>query len=301
LEEINGTARYVLAGDNRLVRSFEPTPHPLRAAAAAGGVVAPRTTRDVDLAAALAAAGLWDAVAVPLPVVHNLAGTLIVANRLSDPVSFQKGDLQLLEVMANHTSAALQAAQLLDWLRQEVAAKNHLALHDALTDLANRDLFNEQLEASLAQCSETSIVAVMLMDLDRFKQVNDTFGHQSGDELLKRISAQLTRAVGTKGCVGRLGGDEFAVVAVVGSHAELQRIARDVLAAGRADVSVSGRCIEVGASLGVAVAPEHGHDRSTLLGAADLAMYQAKATGGGLAFYVPAPDHRPSAIDSSVS
>jgi diguanylate cyclase (GGDEF)-like protein len=218
---------------------------------------------------------------------------LVVADRFSDQVSFEPGDLRLLEVLANHTAIALHAAQLLDWLRQEVADKNHLALHDTLTDLANRDLFNQQVEAALARCQPESIVGVMLMDLDRFKQVNDTFGHQSGDEVLQRIARQLTRAVGSKGSVGRLGGDEFAIVTVARTRTELDTLARDVVIAGRAELTVNGLCLDVSASLGVAIAPAHGQDRSTLLGAADEAMYHAKANGGGAAFYEPERDHRP--------
>jgi diguanylate cyclase (GGDEF)-like protein len=194
--------------------------------------------------------------------------------------------------LATHAAIALHAAQLLEWLRQEVADKNHLALHDTLTDLANRALFNEQVEALLAQRAKGSIVAVMIMDLDRFKEVNDTLGHQSGDAVLRQIAGQLTRAVGDKGSVGRLGGDEFAVAAVLHCRADLAAVARDVLAAGHAAISVDGRHLDVAASLGIAVAPDHGQERPALLGAADAAMYHAKANGGGAAFYQPAHDHR---------
>jgi diguanylate cyclase (GGDEF)-like protein len=301
LEEIDGTVRYTLRGDGPVLRTFETGFHPLRAAAASGGIVAPRRTGDAEVEAALVAAGYRDAVAVMLPAVPNLAGTLVVADRFSDQVSFEPGDVGLLEVLANHTAIALHAAQLLDWLRQEVTDKNHLALHDTLTDLANRDLFNQQVEASLARCRPESLVGVMLMDLDRFKQVNDTFGHQSGDEVLQRIAGQLTRAVGAQGFVGRLGGDEFAIVTVAGSRTELDLLARDVVVAGHAELTVNGVCLGVSASLGVAIGPEHGRDRSTLLGAADVAMYHAKAHGGGAMFYEPERDHRPRPVNPSVA
>jgi diguanylate cyclase (GGDEF)-like protein len=299
LDEVDGTARYTLRGDGPLVRRFEPGLHPLRAPGARGGIVARKTTRDTELAAGLAAGGFRDAVVVPLPTVQDLVGTLLVADRQSDQVSFEPADMQLLEVLANYTATALHAARLLAWLRQEVDAKSHLALHDTLTDLANRSLFNEQVEASLAHSGDASVVAVMLMDLDRFKQVNDTFGHQGGDEMLQQIAAQLTRAVGAKGSVGRLGGDEFAVVTVLDNRAELAIAARDVLSAGHAEMVVDGVRLDVSASLGVAVAPDHGRDRSTLLRAADVAMYQAKANGGGAALYDPERTRQPGLRDGS--
>jgi diguanylate cyclase (GGDEF)-like protein len=288
LEEADGTVCYTLRGDGPVLRTIGPGSHPLRSEASEG-VVARKTTNNKTLVRALTACGFRDAVAAALPAVYNVAGTLIVADRLSDQLSFEPADLELLKGLAIHTSTALHAAQLLDWLREEVAAKNHLALHDPLTDLANRALFNQQVETSLALQSET-LVAVMLMDLDRFKQVNDTFGHRSGDAILRKIAAQLTRAVGDKGSVGRLGGDEFAVVTALDSRSELTVVARDVFNAGHAAISVDGQRLDVSASLGVAVAPDHGHDRSTLLAAADAAMYHAKANGGGVAFHEPSSE-----------
>jgi diguanylate cyclase (GGDEF)-like protein len=221
---------------------------------------------------------------------EGLSGTLVVADRLSDGVTFEAADLELLRALGNHTTMALRSSQLLERLRREVAAKDYQALHDALTGLGNRTLFTEQIGAALAQRRGESVVAVMLMDLDRFKEVNDTLGHHTGDVMLQQIAAQVAKALGNKGTVARLGGDEFAFVIPALTRAEVAQVARDVLAGGQATVLVEGLRLEVRASLGVALVPDHGTDRSTLLRRADIAMYHAKTNGTGIEFYQPERD-----------
>ena len=154
-------------------------------------------------------------------------------------------------------------------------------MHDGLTGLANRSLFNDRVEAMLEARSGESVVAVMVMDLDRFKEVNDTLGHHTGDVVLQQIGAQLAEAVAGRGVVARLGGDEFAFVCGAETRAAVAAVAGDVLAAGQATMVVEGLRLEVRASLGVAMAPDHGGDRSTLLRRADIAMYHAKTVGSG--------------------
>ncbi|MDQ6696265.1 MAG: EAL domain-containing protein, partial [Actinomycetota bacterium] len=182
------------------------------------------------------------------------------------------------------------SSQLLDRLRHEVAAKDHQALHDALTGLGNRTLFAEEIESALDRRSGEAVVAVMLMDLDRFKEVNDTLGHHTGDVVLQQIADQLIQAVGDDGSVARLGGDEFAFVILASSRERVATVARDVLAGGQASVVVGGLRLEVRASLGVALAPDHGTDRSTLLRRADIAMYHAKTNSTGIEVYEPGRD-----------
>jgi diguanylate cyclase (GGDEF)-like protein len=130
----------------------------------------------------------------------------------------------------------------------------------------------------------------MLMDLDRFKEVNDTLGHHTGDVMLQEIAAQLTIALAGRGSLARLGGDEFAFVISAPSRAEVASVAREILAGGQSTVLVEGLRLEVRASLGVALVPDHGTDRSTLLRRADIAMYHAKADGTGIEFYQPERD-----------
>ena len=167
-------------------------------------------------------------------------------------------------------------------LRDKSERLIELAQHDDLTKLANRLLFRDRLEQALsrAQRAETQ-VAVIFLDVDRFKTVNDTLGHPTGDQLLQRIAQTLTAAVRAVDTVARLGGDEFAIV-VEGLHSEdeaataLQRVV-DALAA---PIAVDGSEFLIGTSLGIAIGPRDGTTWDALLAAADRAMYHAKADGG---------------------
>ena len=133
---------------------------------------------------------------------------------------------------------------------------------------------------------------MMLMDLDGFKEVNDTLGHHTGDSLLQKISVALVRAVGAKGLVARLGGDEFAIVIPnLASRADVATIARETLTAAEAPVLIDGLALEVRASLGVALAPDHGDVAAALLRQADIAMYQAKTSRSGVELYDSEEDH----------
>jgi diguanylate cyclase (GGDEF)-like protein len=185
---------------------------------------------------------------------------------------------------------ALRSCLLLDRLRREVAAKDYQSRHDALTGLGNRTLFTEHVASALSRPHTDSMVAVMLMDLDRFKEVNDTLGHHTGDVMLQQIATQLVLAIGDHGSVARLGGDEFAFVVPAACHADVEAVARDVLAGGQATVMVEGLRLEVRASVGVAIDLDGYTDRSTLLRRADVAMYRAKSNGTGIEFYEPESD-----------
>jgi diguanylate cyclase (GGDEF)-like protein len=230
--------------------------------------------------------------AAPVPGEDGTTGVLVVANRLGHNTTFEAEDLTLLEALATHTSVVLRSCDLLDRVRQEAAEREHQALHDSLTGLANRSLFNSRLEASLAGRSDQMIVAVMLMDLDGFKEVNDTLGHQTGDSLLQQIALALLKAVGIRGLVARLGGDEFAIVIPgADNRSEVAAIAREILVAAERPVSIDGLALEIRASLGVALAPDHGTDAAGLLRQADVAMYQAKSSRSGVELYNPDEDH----------
>ena len=158
---------------------------------------------------------------------------------------------------------------------------HHLAHYDALTGLPNRTLFNETLKKTLAQASDRGWqVAVLFIDLDYFKNVNDTLGHAIGDELLGQFSNRLAQCVRTRDTVGRLGGDEFAVILVMqGGQQGAAHVAnkiRDVL---RAPFDLKGHEVAVTASIGITVHPDDASDPETLLKYADTAMYQAKQAG----------------------
>jgi diguanylate cyclase (GGDEF)-like protein len=164
-----------------------------------------------------------------------------------------------------------------------------LAYRDTLTGLPNRALFNERLQQGLAQSRRTQqSLSVLIMDLDQFKYVNDTLGHHTGDLLLqevaKRLQDVLRRDTDT---VARLGGDEFAILLPMESVHGAEIIARSVLQQLDVPMMLEGHIIDVRASIGVAVCPEHGDDLATLLRRADVAMYLAKRNNTGFAVYDP--------------
>lgn len=175
-------------------------------------------------------------------------------------------------------------------LRRQAKQNKFLAEHDALTGLANRTLFHQQGQAMLAAGTEAARQTVLaLIDLDRFKEVNDTLGHHSGDELLRQLAGRLADAVGPDGSVARLGGDEFGVILTDTDHSEvtLERL-RSVL---EEEVTVNGLPLSVDSSVGYVIAPADGTDMADLLQRADVAMYLAKADHSGVCRYDPTRDH----------
>ena len=159
-----------------------------------------------------------------------------------------------------------------------------LALFDSLTGLANRQRMRMSLDQALVQSNGLArSSSLFLLDLDRFKAVNDTLGHQVGDALLKQVGQRLLRSVGDAGLVGRLGGDEFQVVLPGEINRErLADLAREIIASLSQPYFIEGSSITIGCSVGVALAPEHGTDAETLIRNADLALYAAKADGRGI-------------------
>jgi diguanylate cyclase (GGDEF)-like protein/PAS domain S-box-containing protein len=169
-----------------------------------------------------------------------------------------------------------------DELRRSEREISFLAYHDPLTGLANRLGFRGRLDKILAKAAETQMrCAVMLIDLDRFKHVNDTLGHEVGDKLLTEVARRIRASVRESDIVARLGGDEFVVVVSdVKDDIMLESIVTNVFDQLRGNVDLPGRVIYTSASVGVAVSPRDGTDGSTLLQHADLAMYAAKNRGG---------------------
>ncbi|WP_225883366.1 putative bifunctional diguanylate cyclase/phosphodiesterase [Sphingomonas aliaeris] len=168
--------------------------------------------------------------------------------------------------------------------RQSEAEITRLALFDGLTGLANRQRMRLSLDQTLAAPqSGTRATSLFLLDLDRFKAVNDTLGHQTGDTLLKQVGQRLQRSVGDAGLVGRLGGDEFKVVLPREANRDrLAELARTIIASLSQPYFIDGSSITIGCSIGIAIAPEDGADSETLVRNADLALYAAKADGRGI-------------------
>jgi diguanylate cyclase (GGDEF)-like protein/PAS domain S-box-containing protein len=170
----------------------------------------------------------------------------------------------------------------------------HMARHDALTDLPNRVLFRERLADALAGVSRGGKLAVLYLDLDRFKGVNDTLGHPIGDELLKVVAKRLRHCVRDTDTVARVGGDEFAIIQTeIEQPLDTAILARRVGEAVRAPYDLAGHAVVVDTSIGIAIAPGDGIEPDGLLKAADMALYGAKADGRGTyRFFEPAMDLR---------
>lgn len=223
------------------------------------------------------------------------AGPLAVLRVATDRgVTFSEADRRLFEMFVNHASVALQNSQLVDQLRDEVAQREHEALHDALTALPNRVMFDLQTRRALADRAGSEVVAVALIDIDHFKEVNDTLGHHHGDELLAELAQRLDLLASDRDLVvSRLGGDEFAVLMVTDGGVEaVAKIAADVKAVIEESMEIADVRVDITASVGISVTDPDGPavDGSTMLRQADVAMYIAKGQHLGTVFYDRADD-----------
>ncbi|MGQ0559127.1 MAG: putative bifunctional diguanylate cyclase/phosphodiesterase [Sphingosinicella sp.] len=172
--------------------------------------------------------------------------------------------------------------------RRSAQEINRLAKYDSLTGLPNRVLMRKTLDEALANKSYSGC-ALFLIDLDRFKNVNDTLGHPIGDALLKQVAQRLSSVIGSSGQVGRLGGDEFkAVLPSFGDESQLGQLAARLIQQLSMPYLIEGHNISIGASVGIAVAEEEGACGDRLIRDADLALYSAKAAGRGtFCFFAP--------------
>ncbi|MCB2087271.1 MAG: EAL domain-containing protein [Sphingomonadaceae bacterium] len=168
-------------------------------------------------------------------------------------------------------------------VRESQRDASRLAQYDSLTGLANRHRMTKRLTATLtAYKAAKRSCALMMLDLDRFKQVNDTLGHPAGDELLKQVAQRLQRIIGKTGEIGRLGGDEFQVILPdMDDRGDLGDLAERVIQMVSQPYSIDGSRAIIGTSVGIAIAPYDGLDTEELVGAADLALYAAKGGGRG--------------------
>jgi len=172
------------------------------------------------------------------------------------------------------------------------------AWHDALTDLPNRALLHERIAAALGDAPNASRpLALLLLNLDHFKEINDAFGHERGDALLRQAADRLCGVVRAGDTVARLGGDEFAVLLPGADAAGAARVADAIRTTLDAPLQVEGQALRVGASVGIVLAPAHGTDAVTLLRRVDMAMDAAKRGRLGQALYEPAQDqHSPERL-----
>jgi diguanylate cyclase (GGDEF)-like protein len=199
------------------------------------------------------------------------------------------------KMLRQHDRIEQQARQLAEALSEsekDQHAIRRLAYHDELTGLPNRALFKDRLEVATARADRHGCrLVVMLMDLDRFKDINDTLGHTVGDRLLQRVGERLMATLRESDTVCRMGGDEFLLLLPdLERPEEADVIADRVLKAIRGPFLVADRQLEITTSLGIALYPDHGTDGDALIRSADIAMYGVKDNGrDGYRWHAPAP------------
>jgi diguanylate cyclase (GGDEF)-like protein/PAS domain S-box-containing protein len=197
--------------------------------------------------------------------------------------------IQANEVMLfGSDGRAQRASYVVDITEQQRRMRrlSHAASHDALTGLPNRVWFADRVEqAHLTAARQSAPFAVLQIDLDRFKAINDTYGHAAGDDVLRMVATRMRALLRASDTVARLGGDEFAVLLPEATEAKAQYIANKLRSAIRLSIDLTDHRVSVDASIGIALYPEHGEDPALLLNRADVAMYSAKAAGGGVVVY----------------
>jgi diguanylate cyclase (GGDEF)-like protein len=233
-------------------------------------------------------------------LVATVIGSVLIARNITRPIRslaqaalrIQAGDYASA-VPVPHQGEIGAFAATFNHMQDAIASREgeirRLAYRDPLTGLPNRALFLEELEHTIAACGRAGqTFSVLLMDLDRFRFVNDTLGHHAGDRVIIEVASQLRAALTEHDILARLGGDEFAVLLSPQQRLEAPAVAELLLQCLQAPVVVDGQSLDVGVSIGIAHFPRHGTDAVTLLRRADVAMYVAKREHGGFEEY----DHR---------
>jgi len=237
--------------------------------------------------------GLYGVIGIPVVIGGAVHGVIEFVGRDIRPPH--------ADLVQSLSTIGVQIGRFMERTRAEEVLRRQ-ALHDDLTDLPNRTLLHDRLEQALRVANRDNVsLALLLIDLNRFKMVNDTLGHHYGDLLLREVGTRLRGALRERDTVARLGGDEFVALLPGDEQTGATRTARKLLAALEAPVLVEGHRFVVGASIGVSVYPAHGADAPTLLRRADDAMYVAKhaAAPGGSAFSVYAAareEHSPDRL-----
>ena len=204
-------------------------------------------------------------------------------------------ELSVSEMRIDDNLYFIGSARDISERKEQLAAIEHAALHDALTDLPNRSLLADRLrQAVLYTQRNNSQFALLLMDLDHFKEINDTLGHHYGDLILQQVAKRMCNVLRESDTVARLGGDEFAILLTSSDREHAMQIAKKLLSALEQPFVLEGQSLHVGASIGIALCPMHGDDEMTLMRLADVAMYVAKRQTHGFSVYDPNTDeHNP--------
>ncbi|HEX9766098.1 MAG TPA: EAL domain-containing protein [Nitriliruptorales bacterium] len=234
------------------------------------------------LRAYLTPRGFEDVLVAPLVGETRVLGLLVVGNRLGPADRFTVDDLRLFATLANHVSVSLEYGRLEKTLTQLTELKEqlrHQAFHDELTQLANRRLFTERVQDELRHRTAGLQCAVLFIDLDDFKTVNDSLGHQTGDLLLVEVAKRLYECLRPSDLAARLGGDEFAILlTAVRDVEDATNVAERINEALRRPFRLNGTRVTVRGSLGVALSAGADHEAEALLRNADVAMYRAKTS-----------------------
>ena len=238
-----------------------------------------------DLRPAVRAAGVKDVIAVPLRSGQATIGSLEVANRLGDMLTFRQTDVQVLETVAAHAAVAVENSRLVDRLRYD-------AYHDRLTSLPNRRRITDALAESVKVRAPDEVVAVLLFDVDGLRDVNESMGHTVGDKLLAEVAERLRGIAGPGTLVGRIGGDEFVVTLRVESTEASVQLATQMREQLRGPMTVGSLTLDVDTAVGIAVHPDHSDDPEALLRRAELAANSAKVVPYGVQLFHPALESR---------
>jgi diguanylate cyclase (GGDEF)-like protein/PAS domain S-box-containing protein len=214
-----------------------------------------------------------DWLGLPLTTSDRCIGAIVVQTYSGD-VRYTLEDQALLQFVSNQIAAAIERKQNATWLQ-------YIAGHDVLTDLPNRELFHDRLETALAMARrDHQRLSVLYIDLDRFKQANDSHGHDVGDQLLREAARRIRQCLRESDSVGRLGGDEFAVLLLgIQRPEDAYAVAEKIRNTLNRPFNLGGHQLQISSSIGIAVYPEHGNNRKHLMRHADAAMYSAKKLG----------------------
>jgi diguanylate cyclase (GGDEF)-like protein len=212
-----------------------------------------------------------------------------MSRHLAQTISSRDNALSELETL--NTSLEERVHQRTLELQDLNAEMAHQALHDPLTDLPNRVLLIERLQSSITAAKRHNTrLAFLMIDLNNFKEVNDTLGHPEGDRLLKEVATRLPSALRESDTVGRLGGDEFGIVLPDIEEEQAVAVARKIMESLSPSFTLGSQVLSVGASVGIAIYPDHGEDQSALIRHADIAMYAAKRSENKPVVYDPEAD-----------
>ncbi|MGY8830931.1 MAG: diguanylate cyclase domain-containing protein, partial [Pseudomonadales bacterium] len=215
-----------------------------------------------------------DWLGVPLISGTQTIGALVLQNH-SAKERYTEQDQALLQFVSSQVATAIER-------KRTQSRLEFLAQYDQLTELSNRTLFLDRLRSALQRAKRDTLqLAVLYLDMDNFKQINDSFGHSTGDLLLQEVARRLRQCVRESDTVGRLGGDEFAVILDnIGRQEDATLVAEKIITALSAPYLLDGHRLLSAPSLGIAVYPEHCQNELQLVQFADEAMYVAKRSGG---------------------